>query len=160
MNIVIIGQRGSGKTEIANLLSRRLQRDLISTNDELKKRTKSDKQAFIKKNGIEKYMESLAESIEFLCRHEDCIIDTAEEAMLRKENVNNLKANGLIIMLTADQKTIDSRLKSAKAQEKIKGIEFSEEKSLGAADYVVDTSNGNPEEVCDMIMHYIQLELE
>ena len=50
MNIVLIGQRGSGKTQIAKLLSARLSRDLISTNEELKKRVKPDKQTFIKNN--------------------------------------------------------------------------------------------------------------
>ena len=56
-----------------------------------------------------------------MCRQEESIIDTAEEVVLRKENVNNLKANGLIIMLNADPKTISSRL-TKKQDEKIKEL--------------------------------------
>jgi shikimate kinase len=159
MNIVLIGQRGSGKTQIGKLLSERLGKNLVSASDELKKRVKPDKQSFIKKNGLEKYFETLALCIEFLCKKDDCIIDTDEEVVLRKENVNSLKLNGLIIMLTADQKTIASRLKSAKPAPKIKDLDFSEGKSLAAADYVVDTSNVDPGEVCDMVVHYIGMEL-
>ena len=46
MNIVLIGQKGSGKTEIAKLLSKRLQRRLISTSDEVERKIKSDKEKF------------------------------------------------------------------------------------------------------------------
>ena len=103
-------------------------------------------------------MQAQTDAIEFLCRHEDCVIDTAEEVTLRNENINNLKNNGLMILLSADARTIASRL-SKKEGESIKELKYSEEKSLGAADYVVDTSNVHPEEICDMIMHYIELEL-
>ena len=159
MNIVVIGQKGSGKTEIAKLLSRRLNRRLVSTTDELEKKIKSDKEKYIKKFGLEKYMEVLSETIENICKHEDGIIDTAEEVVLRKENVNNLKSNGLIILLTADPKTIASRIMKTQPAEKIKELSYSYDKSIAASDYVVDTSNVDPEEVCEMIMHYIELEL-
>lgn len=157
MNIVLIGQRGAGKTEIGNLLSRKLGKKLISTREEVLKKIRFIEK-FIKTNGIEKFFEIESEIIEHLCSSDDCILDTSEEILLRNENINNLKSSGLIILLTADSKTIASRLKNRKPELSLKEFDTPESRFGQAADYVVDTSNIEPEEICDMILHYIGAE--
>ena len=157
MNIVLIGPKGAGKTEIGNLLSKRMDRKLISTREEVLKKIRFiDK--FIKKNGIEKFFELESEIIEKLCGSEDCIMDASEEVLLRNENINNLKSCGLVIFLTADSKTIASRLKNKEPDLSLKKFSTPESRFRQAADYVVDTSNIEPGEICDMILHYIEAE--
>ena len=163
MNIALIGYSGTGKTTIAKLLAKKLDKKLISTDDEIVKKTKMSVSQFVKKYGREKFLDLESEIIENVSGLDECVFDTKGDIVIRNENIINVKKSALIVMLTADTKTIMSRSKSSKSSyiDETKGVlqehEFKYEK---AADYAIDTSRISPEEACHLISHYIQMELK
>ena len=89
---------------------------------------------------------------------------------MRNENIINLKKNALIVLLTADIRTITNRLKDSTSRPALTKNNFIDEikdvlkereaRYKKAADYTIDTSRLTPEEACDLITHYIQMELQ
>ena len=167
MNIALIGFSGTGKTTVAKLLAKKLDKKFISTDDEIEKKAKMGKSKFVKSYGLEKFFELESEVIENASGLDECIFDTSGGIVIRNENIINLKKSALIVLLTADIKTMMSRLKkinpSAKKNniDKIKNVlQERESRYKKAADYTIDTSRLSPEEICDLISHYIQMELK
>ena len=171
MNIALIGFRGTGKTTIAKLLSRNLDKKLVSTDEEIEKRAKMPIGKFVKKYGWDRFREIESDVIEYISDFDDCIFDTGGGIVMRNENVINLKKNALIVLLTADVKTITNRLKNSKEMpaltkrgnylDEIKDVlQERDDKYKKAADYAIDTSRLKPEDACGLIMHYVQMELQ
>ena len=169
MNVALIGFRGTGKTTIGKLLSKKLDKKLISSDEEIEKRAKMSIAKFVKKHGWDRFREIEAEIIDGISDLDECVFDTGGGIVMRNENIINLKKNSLIVLLTADIKTITSRLRSSKRPaltksnylDEIKDVlSEREEKYRKAADYSIDTSRLSPEEACDLIMHYIQMEIQ
>jgi|TARA_Y100000310_G_scaffold70285_1_gene65894 shikimate kinase len=169
MNISLTGVRGTGKTTVSRLLAKKSDKKLFSTDEEIIKKTRLSIERFVKKKGWDKFREVESEVIEGLCEFDECIFDTGSGIVLRNENIINLKRNGLVILLTADLKTLVTRVTNRKKSTSIairknmdnikKVLEECEERYKIAADYAIDTSNLSPEEVCDLIHHYIKMEL-
>ena len=169
MNIAITGFGGTGKTTISRLLAGKLDKRLISTDEEITKIVKLTPENIVKKYGWEKLREEETDVIESISELDEYVLDAGCGIVLRNENVINLKKNGIIIFLTADMKTVAARLRRKEEKidftksnyiDKVKGVlsEF-EEKCKRSADYIIDTSNMTPEDACDLIVHYVQLEL-
>ena len=169
MNIALVGFRGTGKTTLAGILAKRLDKKLISTDGEIIKIIKSNIGKFVKKYGWDKFREIESEVIERISDFDECVFDTGGGIVMRNENMINLKKNSLIILLTSDLRTITNRLKKSKRPALTKGNYIDEIKEVlierddkykKAADYSIDTSSLSPEEACDLITHYIQMEMQ
>ena len=168
MNIALMGFRGTEKSAICRLLAKKLDKKLVSTYEEISKKTPAGISKFVKKHGLDKFYDLESEVIENLSDLDDCVFDTVWSAFMRNENIINLKRNSLIILLTSDIKKATGK-SSAKEQsaedycysDELKGLlperELKHEKS---ADYIIDTSSLSPEEVCDLIMHYAGTEVK
>lgn len=169
MNISLMGFGGTGKTVVSRLLAGRLEKRLISTDEELAKRARLSIDKLVKKYGWDKVLEMESEVIEELSNLDGCIFDTGSVTVLRNENIINLKRNGLIIFLTCSPKVIEMRIKEGQEKadfakmnyiDKMEGVlDEWEGKHKRASDYTIDTSGLSPEEVCDLIAHYMQMEL-
>ncbi len=157
MNITLIGEKGTGKTTISKLLARTLDKKLISTDEEIIKKTKLSFGRFARKFGEDKLREIESSVIESLSDFDECVFDTNCNIVLRNENTINLKRNGLIVLLIADHRAIVTRLKRYYKPDFPDNFQ---ERYMRAADYTIDTSNLTPEDVCDLITHYIQMELQ
>ncbi len=170
MNIALIGFRGTGKTTIAKLLARKLDKKMISTDEEIVKKTRMPIAKFVKKYGWNKFREVESDVVEYVSDFDECVFDTGGGIVMRNENIINLKKNALIVLLTADIKTITNRLKNSKDRPALTNKSYLDEikdvlkereaRYKRAADYTIDTSRLTPEETCDLIMHYIQMELQ
>ena len=170
MNIALIGFRATGKTTIAKLLAKRLDKKLLSTDEEIVKRTKLSIKKFVEKYGGDKFRDMESDVIESISDFDEWVFDTGSGIVMRNENIINLKKTALIVLLTADIKTITSRMKNSKERASLTKSNFIdniksvlpelEERHKKAADYAIDTSNLLPEEICDLIIHYIQMEIK
>lgn len=101
-NIVLIGMAGCGKSTIGKILSEKLEKDFIDT-DEMIENAEDDAIP----NIIEKYGEDYFRSAESIAvklagRERSCVIATGGGVVMRSENYFPLKQNGIIVFINRD----------------------------------------------------------
>ena len=117
-NIVLIGMPGSGKTTIGKAVAQKLGRDFIDSDDEIKNIIKTEIFDYFSQYGEEKFRDVETQVIKDIAKRSGTIIATGGGAVLRHENIDALKMNGIIYFLdrplsdiipTSDRPTASSR---------------------------------------------------
>jgi len=168
MNIILVGFMGTGKTSVAKKLAQVMNMEYVST-DELieKKEGVSINDIFAGKG--EFYFRDLEKGIiGEISNLDDIVIDAGGGVMINQENVNNLKANGVIICLQADSDTILERMKDKKDRPllnvddklaKINELLKKRNAYYQKADYFINTSNLSIDEVVKRIQGFLKKSL-
>ncbi len=110
MNIVLIGYRGTGKSTVGKVLAARLGRELVSTDAEIVKRTKQAIPEIVAQHGWEHFRDVESDVCRDLAERDQLVVDTGGGAILRPQNVEVLKRNGILFWLTATVDTITTRI--------------------------------------------------
>ena len=110
MNIVLIGYRGTGKSTVGRLLAGRLGREFVSTDEEIVKRARRTIQEIVAQQGWDYFRDLESDFCRELGSRDQLIIDTGGGAILRAQNVEVLKKNGILIWLKASVETITKRI--------------------------------------------------
>ena len=166
-NIVLIGFRGAGKTVIGRRLARRLKRRLIETDELIIRVAGMSVKEIVERYGWRGFRELESRVVEEVSRLDDCIVDTGGGVVLRRENIDNLKENGIVIWLKADAETVISRIRHDTERPSLTGnksfVEEVEEvlnqrKKMyeDAADYSIDTSKLKADKVVTRIIGYLK----
>src|SRR3989344_5457620 len=109
-NIILIGFRGSGKTEAAKSLSKKLGFPVVST-DRLLEKSHGDIRKFIAKNGWKLFRKLEAEVIQEL-NAESSVIDCGGGIVENSQNMQKLRENGTVFWLNTGKRAIISMLKN------------------------------------------------
>ena len=97
-NIVLIGMPGSGKSTVGRALAESLSRDFADTDDMIKETHGDISEIFASKG--EKYFRDIeSEKVRVISKRNGFVIATGGGAILRKENINALKQNGVVFFL-------------------------------------------------------------
>lgn len=123
-NYVLIGMPGCGKTTIGELLAQKTGKEFIDSDVVLEAKAQKTCKQIIEENGIDYFRDLESSVIKELSEKQNIIISTGGGAVLREENVQNLKHNGIVIFLDRDIKNIkptESRPLS-NSQEKLKEL--------------------------------------
>ncbi len=113
-NIVLIGFMGSGKSMVARSLAQRLKAELVAVDDLIEARAGKSVDAIFKNHG-EAYFRNLeSEVIQEASLRRGIIIDCGGGVILRKENLQHLKINGIVFYLQATPEVIYQRIKNEK----------------------------------------------
>ncbi len=166
-NIVLIGYRGSGKTVVAKELGKKLNRNIVNTDNEITKKIGPIKD-YVKKNGWESFREIESKVIKNI-NENNLIIDCGGGVIEKEKNIENLRKNSIIIWLKTDVATIKDRIKKDKNRPSLTGTKSAvdEVKQVltrrlplykKAADYVIDTNNKSVEEICNEILTRVKNE--
>ena len=99
MNIVLIGLRGSGKTEIAKILSKKLEWNFIDIDEEIENSQNMKISEIIEKHGWEYFRKKETEATTKASESEKTIISTGGGVVTNQKNINALKKTGKIIYL-------------------------------------------------------------
>lgn len=140
-NLVLIGMPGSGKTSYGSILADKFGREIIETDDEVVKATGMDISEIFERYGENHFRDLESDVIKKASLEGSKIISTGGGAVLRKENVDALSMNGILIFLNRPLEelipTEDRPL--ANDREKIKAL-YDERLPIymAAADAVVD----------------------
>ncbi|GAB4416490.1 MAG: shikimate kinase [Thermodesulfovibrionales bacterium] len=108
-NIVLTGFMGTGKTEVGRELSNILHWRLIDVDDEIVRSKKMAIKDIFSSLGEEAFRDMETEMIREVSKNKNVIISTGGGAVLRQENMDILRENGIIVCLTAAPETILKR---------------------------------------------------
>ena len=163
MNIVLIGYRGTGKSTVGKILAERLGRELVSTDAEIIRRARLPVPDIVQRFGWDHFRDLESEVCRDLAGKDGLIIDTGGGAILRQQNVDSLKKNGVLIWLTADVRTISERIGGDTQRPSLTGAKsYTEEveevlrerqpKYKSAANHIIETDGRSVAEVAEAIL--------
>ena len=167
MNIVLIGYRGTGKSTVAQILGQRQGRTVVSTDAEIIKEAGQSIPEIVEQFGWDHFRKLETQLCRKLKDETDLVIDTGGGLILKEENVKMLKGNGTLFWLTAEVPTIVTRISGDTQRPSLSGTKsFVEEieeilkertpKYQAAADHVIPTDQGSPQQIVDSILSIIQ----
>jgi shikimate kinase len=164
-NIILTGFMGTGKTAVGKELAHFLDMKLIDVDTEIEKAEKMDINEIFKQSGEQRFREMETEMIKSISGNKKVVISTGGGAVLKKENMDILRKNGIIICLTATPETILQRtstnsdrplLRVEKPFDKIKELLDFRKPYYERADIVIDTDGKNPLQIAGEIIEKIK----
>ena len=164
MNLVLIGYRGTGKSTVAELLATRLGWRAVSTDAHVVEKAQRAIPDIVARDGWEHFRDLETEVCLALKEQDRLVIDTGGGMILRPDNVEALKPNGLVFWLTATISTITRRISEDTQRPALTaGKTFLEEiqevltertpKYQAAADHRLATDDLSPEEIAFHILN-------
>ena len=163
MNVVLIGYRGTGKSTVGKIVAARLGRTLISTDAEIVKRAGQSIPKIVAQHGWDYFRDLESQVCGELAGQDGLVIDTGGGAILRSENVEQLKRNGTLFWLTASVEAITQRIGRDNQRPSLTGTKsFVEEieevlrertpKYQDAADHVITTDSRSIVQIVDEVL--------
>ena len=157
---------GTGKTAVGKELSRILHMKLIDVDTEIEKSEKMTISEIFKQFGEPRFREIETKMLKKISKNKNAIISTGGGAVLKQENMDILRKEGVIICLTATPETILSRtstnnyrplLQVENPLERIKVILDLRKPFYEKADIMINTEGKTPlliaEEIIEKILN-------
>lgn len=160
-NIVLTGFMGAGKTEVGRELSRILGWRIIDVDDEIVKSRNMTINEIFAKFGEPAFRDVETEMIQKAAQKRNVIISTGGGAVLRQENMDILRARGMIICLWASPETILKRtshnrerplLQAEDPLQRIKELLEFRKPFYEKADIMIDTEGKSPFLIAEEIL--------
>ena len=164
-NIVLTGFMGTGKTTIGRALAKKLQMRLVDIDEEIEKEQKMSINDIFSRHGEPHFRDIETAMIQELSRDKNIIISTGGGAVLRDENMEALKENGIIFCLNATAETILERtgrskdrplLKVENPKEKITELLAYRRPFYERAGIMIETDGKTPLEVMQEIVEIVK----
>ena len=109
-NVVLIGFMGTGKTAVGEMIASRLGRPFVDTDTLVEARAGRPIPRIFAEDGEASFRQLEAMVVEEVAAQDGSVIATGGGVVLRRENMERLRRNGLIIALRADPKAILARV--------------------------------------------------
>jgi shikimate kinase len=160
-NIILTGFMGTGKTAVGKELAQLLDMKLIDVDMEIEKAEKTTINEIFRQSGEQRFRDKETDMIKAVSRNKNVIISTGGGAVLKKENMDILRENGVIICLTATPETILQRtgansnrplLQVENPFKKIKELLDFRKPYYEKADILIDTDDKNPLQIAREII--------
>lgn len=113
MNLVLIGYRGTGKSTVAETLSRELVMATVSFDEEIVRAAGMPIPEIVEKHGWLWFRDLESEVVRSFALRDEVILDTGGGVILRPENVENLRRNGALFWLKASVDVIVDRIQES-----------------------------------------------
>lgn len=162
MNIVLIGYRGTGKSTIAEILGEKLSMRVVGMDAEIERRAGKPIPEIVDESGWDHFRDIESQVAADLGGADGLIIDAGGGVIVRPQNIESLKKNGIIFWLAADEETIVERIKDGTQRPSLSGSKsFVEEvaeilaerkpKYEAAANHTIDTAKNSPQQAAAKI---------
>jgi len=166
MNIVLTGFMASGKTAVGKQLAQRRQMPYLDIDETIEKDTGLTVAKIFEKRGEQAFRDLESAAIKCAAMLDNFVISTGGGAVLRRENIEELRRRGKIIYLAAAPETILKRVGNAKTRPllakeqdklgKIKEMLAQREPYYRECDLAIDTSDLKVSSVVDKIVVFIE----
>ena len=131
MNIVLIGYRCSGKTEVGKILARELGMEFIDTDLLIEENIGCSIESTVSEKGWDHFRKIERRMIEEVSERDNVAIATGGGVVMDRNNVQNLNRNGFIVWLKGDAEVLKERMekeqRSGKIRPSLTGIDPLEE---------------------------------
>ena len=160
-NIVLTGFMGAGKTTIGKELAKMLHMKLVDVDEEIEISQKMTINDIFKMSGEPCFRDIETAMIKKLSHNKNCIISTGGGAVLRGENMEALKENGVVFCLAANAETILERtgnnqdrplLKVENPKKKIEELLVYRRPFYEKAGIMIETDGKTPLQIAEEIM--------
>ncbi len=161
-NIVLIGFMGTGKSAIANCLSKMLPMETVEMDEVIAERARMSISDIFAVYGEEYFRNLETNLLVELQEKSNVIISCGGGTPLRDNNVAEMKKNGRVVLLTAKPETIYERIRNSHDRpllENNKNISFISKlleerkaKYEAAADVVIETDDKNKLQISEEIV--------
>jgi len=162
MNIVLIGYRGTGKSTIAEILGERLSMRVVGMDAEIARRAGKPIPEIVEEFGWDHFRDIESGIAADLGSEDGLIIDAGGGVIVRSQNIDSLRKNGIVFWLMADERTIVDRIKDDMQRPSLSGSKsFVDEvaeilaertpKYQAAADHTIDTVKNSADEAAAAI---------
>ena len=125
-NIILIGMPGSGKSTLGVLLAKSLGAKFIDTDLIIQENTGRLLHKIVEEDGRDTFLDIERDAILTLSESENTVIATGGSAVLRKEAMQHLKKNGIVIFLYLPYRSVSKRIRNIKTR----GIAFGKGETL------------------------------
>ncbi len=158
---------GTGKTVVGNIIASQLNREFIDMDGEIEKREGSSISDIFATHGEKHFRDIETQMAKTLAMKEEVVISTGGGVVLRRENIDCFKTNGIIVCLMATPETIYNRTKDSDDRPllKVPNPEKRIEELLSYrmpfyknADFVIQTDGLSPYDVAWQIISLINKE--
>jgi shikimate kinase len=162
-NLVLTGFMGAGKSTVGRLLAQRLSLSYVDTDAEIERRAKMSISEIFERHGEAYFRELERRVVEEVSELEGCVIVTGGGVVLNRENISNLRKNGVIVYLHAEPGVVYRRLRNdssrplLRVEDPLSRIrELMEQRAPYYAehDYCVDTSELSVEQVVERVADF------
>lgn len=160
-NIVLTGFMGTGKTAVGKILARRLGLVLVDVDAEIERERKTTIKEIFGQFGEAGFRDIESAAIEKLSAMKNAVLSTGGGAVLRADNMDALRKNGVIVCLAASPETILRRTGANKNRpllqvddplQKIKELYEFRKPYYEKADIIINTDNMSPAQVAEEII--------
>lgn len=166
-NIILIGFMGSGKSITGKLLAYRLGYNFVDTDVAIEKTYKQKIKEIFANEGEEAFRQKETDTIKKLAQKTHQVISTGGGVATKKEDMQALRENGVVIALTALPRTILKRTNNDKRpllakksnEERLKTIiELMAKRSefYKKADLIIKTDDTTPLQNVEIITKYLK----
>ena len=163
-HIFLIGFMGCGKSAVSTYLSEHYNMDVVEMDEEIVRREKMNIPQIFECKGEPYFRDVESQILQELETQNQKVVSCGGGAVLREKNVEFMKNNGMVVLLTAEPETILERVKNdnnrplLKDNYSVKYIrELLEKRSSPykkAADVIIKTDNKDISEICKEILEY------
>ena len=113
MNLVLIGYRGTGKSAVAAILSRKLQMAAVCLDEEIVREAAMPIPEIVEKHGWPWFRDLESKIVERFAMRDEAILDTGGGVVLRPGNVEKLRQGGVLFWLKASVDVIVERIQES-----------------------------------------------
>ncbi len=110
MNVVLIGYRCSGKTEVGKSLAKIMNRPLVDTDGLIEQRSGATIEAVVATRGWDHFRDCERLAVAEVSAKSPLVIATGGGVVLDEDNVRNLKKKGWLVWLRAPAKVLKDRM--------------------------------------------------
>ncbi|MBC2721854.1 shikimate kinase [Desulfosporosinus sp.] len=162
-NIVLIGFMGTGKSTVGKRLAQSLAWDFVDTDYEIGEVTSLSVSEIFKRHGETRFRSEESIVVARLSQQERLVIATGGGTVLNPLNWNALAQNGIVIALHASLEAILARIGHKNDRPLLKGpreaiekLWLERQKCYSQANFIIDTSQKNVDEVVKEILTLLE----